>query len=142
MGKIRFPHLGIIGCPVTIQGDFGLEPGHQRVVKALAQVPVEALDLALGLCPVGSAKAHGEAKVARERQQPRVQPVRTAPIGVSLEHHGLHVVKEHLTRHAAKVAKGCLKTGLDREPGLVFDEAHEAHAAVAKGGHERRVATT
>src|SRR5690242_9566273 len=66
-----------------------------------------------------------------------MQPGLAPPVGDALEHDGLHVVEQYLSRHSAKVAERRLQTDLDRWPGFVHDEAHEAHPAVAERRHKR-----
>lgn len=66
-----------------------------------------------------------------------MQPVLAPPVGVALQHHGLHVIEQHLPRHPAEVAERRLQAGLDRWPGFVDYEPHEAHPAVAERRHKR-----
>ena len=97
--------------------------------EVLADVAERALDLTLGLGPIGPARLGQEAVVARQLEQGRVE--QDDAVGVLAADHGAHAVVEDLARHAAQRLEGRRVAAQHGLQVLVRDEARPDQPAVA-----------
>ena len=94
--------------------------GSRTARRSCPQVADEALDLALGLRPVGAAQPRPEAAVLGEVEEAGVEAVPTAPVARRARSRPcLHVVVEHLARHAAEAPGRRSRGGDQRLDALV-----------------------
>src|SRR5580658_4459586 len=80
----------------------GTELAGQRHVKARAQVADEALNLALGPRPIGTAQARQEAMMMREVEEAAVISMQPRPIDIAIAHYRTHVVVQNLARNPSE----------------------------------------
>lgn len=79
------------------------------VDEIAAHVADRALDFALGLRAIGPTGARGEAPVVCEAQELEIVHERAALQAQVARGHRLHLIEEHLARHAAKGQEGVLE---------------------------------
>ncbi len=82
-----------------------LERGGQRRDEAALEVAVEALDLALGLGPVGATDPRAKAVLLGQRRQGRMPAMPAVTVGVALGNDGAGVIEQRLFGDAAKIDK-------------------------------------
>src|ERR1700691_1988800 len=92
----------------------GTKLAGQWHVKARAQVTNEALNLALGLRPIGSAQARHEAMMMREVEEGAVIAMQPRTIAIAIAHHRAHVVVQYLARYPTEEVKRALMTAEQR----------------------------
>ena len=117
---------------------FGTELAGQRHVKARAQVADEALDLALGLGPIGPAQPRHEAVMMREVEEGAVIAMQPRPVAIPIGHHRAHVVVQHLARNPAEEVKGALMAAEQRLQPLIGDELDVGRPAPSQRRDEHR----
>nr|WFK31385.1 hypothetical protein LNOBJIOA_00071 [Enterobacter kobei]WOL76125.1 hypothetical protein NILFGBLM_00077 [Klebsiella michiganensis]WOL76285.1 hypothetical protein LNEFFDNF_00086 [Escherichia coli]WOL76372.1 hypothetical protein EEPPGFAC_00087 [Citrobacter freundii]WOL76541.1 hypothetical protein KAOECJJK_00085 [Raoultella ornithinolytica]WOL76628.1 hypothetical protein JPHEFJEH_00087 [Enterobacter cloacae]WOL77091.1 hypothetical protein CEFOHLLP_00050 [Enterobacter hormaechei subsp. hoffmann len=141
------PHIRLVCQPVTDasvgsstieQQPRALHPGQQRVVEALAEVAIEALDLAFGLGPIRATQPDPEPQVIGQLKQAGVKTVLAVTVGIAFQHHGLHVVEQHLAGHTAQIVKSQQQGVPHGLEGFVRYEGDKRHAAVSQRGDEGR----
>src|SRR5690349_6562143 len=71
-------------------------------------------------------------------EEPGMEAVHAAAIGVPLQHHSLHVVRQHFSRHATERRKRVLVTPDQRLDALVIAELDIGHATPAECRNEHR----
>src|ERR1700676_2508458 len=91
--------------------EIGIVQERAAVKEALAQVTDRALDLALGLCAVRSARPRPEAPVGREAQELGVEHQRAAAQSVVADDDRAHLIEQQLLWDAAERGEGALEPG-------------------------------
>ena len=99
-----------------------LHRGRERHPETALQVADEALDLALGLGPIGPAQPRQEARVPCIVKEARMDAMHVPAVGIALLHHSLDVVVEHLARNPAKGGEGVLVAADQRPEPLIVAE--------------------
>ena len=106
------------------------------VEEALADVADRALHFALGLGPIGSARARHEPPVRGEPQELLVQHQAAAGAAVVGQHHGAHLVEQQLLRNPAEPVEGALQTFHQDRHGLPSIELQPQQPGVAEDDHQ------
>jgi len=141
------PDVGHLDQPIchpavgggTVQQQPGaLQARLKRIVETLPQIAVEALHLALGARPVWSAQPNPESRIVGQLQQASMVAVLASGVGITLQHHGLHVIEQDLSGNAAEVIEGQQQRIPHRLERLIRHKPDEGHAAIAQRGNERR----
>ncbi len=83
------------------------------VHKIVAEISNWALDLSLGLRPIGPTGTYAKAPVRREAQELRIFEQLAAVKAIILDDDGLHLVEEYFAGHAAKCRKRVLQASHD-----------------------------
>src|SRR5208282_1987051 len=117
---------------------FGAKLARQRNVEAPAQVADEALNLALGLRPIGPAQARHEAMMMCEVEESAVIPMQPWPVAIPIAHHGAHVVVQHFARNSAEEVKRALVAAEQRLQPLIGDELDVNRPAPSQCRYEHR----
>ena len=135
--RVRRPvraHVRDLGHPLREPG-MKLLPGPEAAAGERIALDVldPALDLALGLRPVGLTHPRREAPVACEVLEDGM-PEHAARLAA--ECHRARVVVEALERHAAEVTEGLLVTAQQRGEPLIAGRLHEQAPRVAEREHE------
>ncbi|CZT26279.1 hypothetical protein PCPL58_p4091 (plasmid) [Pseudomonas cerasi] len=114
-----------------------LERSGQRGNETALQIPVEALNLALGLGTVRAADLGNKTKLIGQRSQSGMPTVLALPKSISLGDDGSGVIKQCLLGHAAKVSERLPKPCQPGFAVLSLGETDKACSTKTKCRHER-----
>ena len=122
---------------VMVRHDTGLlHAGGKWHPETALHIADEALHLTLRLGAVRPAQPRQEASMAGIVEQAGMETVPAGTIGVALQDHRLHVVEQHLARHAAKGRKCMLVAADERLDPFVGAKLHIGRPAPAQRGDE------
>src|SRR6266446_1266208 len=140
----RVRHLAQPGADARISGvtvdrePFGAELARQRHVKTRTQIADKALDLALGLGPIGTAKPWHESEVPGEVEERGIVTMAPWSVAVALANHRPHVVVEHFVGNSAEVVEGTLVAAEQCRQPFIGDEFDIRRPAPTEGRDEHR----
>lgn len=106
----------------------------QRMIKAALQIVVEPLHFALGLRSIGSAQSRQEPIVCGKHPKSRLKPMFAQTVGVTLQHNGLHVVEQEMTRNAAEECQCAFEALQEGVEVFVGGELHIARPTLTHCG--------
>src|SRR5947207_6946566 len=127
-----------IGGVSVQQQSSRLQARSQWYVEALAQISVEAFNLALGARSVGTAYAWDETVCVGEVEQCSMKSMQSDAVSIARDDHTFGVVEQHLARDATEVFECLDQTGIHRVGTFIGGKADIARSAAAERGHERQ----
>jgi hypothetical protein len=114
-GRAMHTHIRHALQPVlTLLIEVGVVQEGAAVDEIAADVAHRALDLALRLGAIGTARARREAPMRGKAQELKIVNERSTFEPQVARDHGLHLIEEQLLRHAAEIAERVLKPADER----------------------------
>jgi hypothetical protein len=131
----RCGHIG--GVAVRLYTGL-LQAGGKRNPEAALHIADEALDLAFRFGAIRTGQTRQKTGMAGIVEKAGMEAVPARAIGVPFQNHRLHIIVQHLARHAAKGRKGVLMTPDQCLKTLVLTELDISRPAPAKRCHKDR----